>query len=101
MIHTVGKYKTFRIQFLDALITLPHHEKWANIVDVDFMYVMLSRVLSLEFRQRCWVQSRARFWLQLVGCAALLMDASNFGGPDRVGESGVEPRRSLRQMRAS
>jgi len=36
-----------------------------------------------------------------VGCAALLVDASNFGGPDGVGESGVEPRRSLRQMRES
>jgi len=32
---------------------------------------------------------------------ALLMDASNFGGPERVGESGVKPRRSLMQMRAS
>ena len=58
-------------------------------------------MLSSEFRQRCRVQSRARHWLQLVGCAALLMDALNFGGPDGVGESGVEPRRSLRQMRAS
>jgi len=38
---------------------------------------------------------------QLVGCAALLMDALNFGGPDGVGESGVKPRRSLRQTRAS
>jgi len=39
--------------------------------------------------------------VQLVGCTALLLDASNFGGPDGVGESGVEPRRSLRKMRAS
>ena len=59
------------------------------------------RVLSLEFRWRCRVQSCARRWLQLIGCATLLMVASNFGGPDRVGESGVRPRRSLRQMRAS
>ena len=58
-------------------------------------------LLSLEFRRRCWVQSRARCWLQLVGCTALLMDALNFGGPDGVGESGVEPRRSLRKVRAS
>jgi len=53
----------------------------------------LSRdLLSLEFGRRCRVRSRARRWLQLVGCAALLLDASNFGGPDGVGESGVEPR---------
>jgi len=38
-----------------------------------------------------------RRWLQLVGCATLLMDASDFGGPDGVGESRVEPRRSLRR----
>ena len=54
-------------------------------------------VLSSEFGRRCRVRSRARCWLQLVGCAALLLDASNFGGPDGVGESGVEPRRSLRR----
>jgi len=54
-------------------------------------------VLSSEFGRRYRVQSRARRWLQLVGCAALLLDASNFGGPDGVGESGVEPRRSLRR----
>jgi len=53
-------------------------------------------LLSLEFGWRCCVRSRARCWLQLIGCAALLMDASNFGGPDGVGESGVELRRSLR-----
>jgi len=58
-------------------------------------------VLSSEFGRRCQVQSRARHWLQLVGCTALLMDALNFRGPDGVGESGVEPRRSLRQTRAS
>jgi len=58
-------------------------------------------LLSSEFRWRYWVRSRVRHWLQLVGCAALLMDASNFGGPDRVGESGVELRRSLRKARAS
>ena len=56
-----------------------------------------SSLLSSEFRRRCRVQSRARCWLQLVGCAALLMDASNFRGPDGVGESGVKPRRSLRR----
>jgi len=28
------------------------------------------------------------------------MDASNFGGLDGVGESGVQPRRSLRKARA-
>ena len=54
-------------------------------------------MLSLEFGRRCRVRSHARRWLQLVGCAALLLDASNFGGPDGVGESGVEPRRSLRR----
>ena len=31
---------------------------------------------------------------------SLLMDALNFGGLDGVGESGVEPRRRLRQTRA-
>ena len=54
-------------------------------------------VLSSEFGRRRRVGSRARRWLQLVGCAALLLDASNFGGPDGVGESGVKPRRSLRR----
>jgi len=49
----------------------------------------------------CQVQSHARRWLQLVGCTALLMDASNFGGPDGVGESGVKPRRSLKKTRVS
>jgi len=34
---------------------------------------------------RCRVQSRARRWLQLMGCATLLMVASNFGVPDGVG----------------
>jgi len=58
-------------------------------------------VLSLDFRRRYQVRSRARHWLQLVGCTALLMDALNFGGLDGVGESGVEPRRSLRKARAS
>jgi len=61
----------------------------------------MCKVLSSEFGRRCRVQSRARRWLQLVGCAALLMDASNFGGPDGVGESGIELRRSLRKMGAS
>jgi len=28
-------------------------------------------MLSSEFRQRCQVQSRARHWLQLIGCTAL------------------------------
>ena len=55
-------------------------------------------LLSSEFGQRCRVRSHVRRWLQLVGCAALLLDASNFGGPDGVGESGVEPRRSLRRQ---
>ena len=58
-------------------------------------------MLSSEFGWRYRVRSRARRWLQLVGCATLLMDALNFGGPDEVGESGVEPRRSVRQMRLS
>ena len=58
-------------------------------------------MLSSEFGRRCQVQSHARRWLQLVGCTALLMDASNFGGPDGVGESGVEPRRSLIKARES
>ena len=58
-------------------------------------------LLSSEFRRRYRVRSRGRRWLQLVGCTTLLMDASNFGGPDGVGESGVEPRGSLRKMRAS
>jgi len=60
-----------------------------------------SLVLSLEFGRRCRVQSRVRRWLQLVGCAALFLDASNFGGPDGVGESGIELRRSLRKTRVS
>jgi len=63
--------------------------------------LLTNELLSSEFRRRCRVQSRARRWLQIVGCAALLLDASNFGGPDGVGESGIEPRRSLRKMRAS
>jgi len=54
-------------------------------------------LLSSEFGRRRRVRSHARCWLQLVGCAALLLDASNFRGPDGVGESGVEPRRSLRR----
>jgi len=54
-------------------------------------------LLSSEFGWRCRVRSRARCWLQLVGCAALLLDASNFGGLDGVGESGIELRRSLRR----
>ena len=35
------------------------------------------------------------------GLRRSLDDASNFGGPDGVGESGVKPRRSLRKARAS
>ena len=31
-----------------------------------------------DFGWRCWVQICVRCWLQLVGCTALLMDASNF-----------------------
>jgi len=58
----------------------------------------LELVLSSEFGRRCRVRSRARHWLQLVGCAALLLDALNFRGPDRVGESGIKPRRSLRRQ---
>jgi len=65
------------------------------------LFPHVSILLSSEFGRRCWVRSRARRWLQLVGCAALLMDASNFGGPDGVGVSGIEPRRSLRETRAS
>jgi len=42
----------------------------------------ITALLSSKFGQRCWVQSHARHWLKLVGCAALLMDASNFGGPE-------------------
>jgi len=56
-------------------------------------------MLSSEFGRRCHVRSCARRWLQLVGCATLLIDASNFGGLDGVGESRVELRRSLRQTR--
>jgi len=62
---------------------------------------VFGELLSSEFGRRCRVRSRARRWLQLVGCAALLLDASNFGGLDGVGESGIEPRRSLRKTRAS
>jgi len=72
--------------------------------DVTLSYPVLRflfLLLSSEFGRRCWVRSRARRWLQLVGCAALLLDASNFGGPDGVGESGIKPRRSLRKTRAS
>jgi len=58
-------------------------------------------LVKLKFGRRCRVRSRARRWLQLVGCVALLLDASNFGGPDGVGVSGIEPRRSLRKTRAS
>jgi len=58
-------------------------------------------MLSSEFRRRCRVRSHARCWLQLVGCAALLMDASIFGDPDGVGESGVsQEEASERQERA-
>jgi len=55
-------------------------------------------IVKLGVWTRCRVRSRVRRWLQLVGCTALLLDASNFGGPDGVGESGVEPRRSLRRQ---
>jgi len=76
--------------------SLDHHNR------IIICLVLKGRwLLSSEFGQRCQVQSRARCWLQLVGCATLLMDASNFGGPDGVRESGVEPRRSLRKARAS
>jgi len=61
------------------------------------IWELAEQMLSSEFGRRCRVRSRARRWLQLVGCAALLLDASNFGGPDGVGEYGVEPRRSLRR----
>jgi len=86
--------------FKDAFITAPVLTHWkpghSLIVETD-----ASNFLSSEFGQRCRVQSRARRWLQLVGCAALLMDALNLGGLDGVGESGVKLRRSLRQMRVS
>ena len=85
---------------------LEAHRPAAWIIDggmpCSAKHVALSwKLLSSEFGWRCWVQSRARRWLQLVGCAALLLDASNFGGPDGVGVSGIEPRRSLRKTRAS
>ena len=57
----------------------------------------IQHLLRSEFGWRCRVRSRARRWLQLVGCATLLMDASNFRGPDGVGESRVKPRISLRR----
>ena len=56
------------------------------------LYIPPHHLLSSEYGWRCRVRSCARHWLQLVGCIALLMDASNFGGPDGVGESRVEPR---------
>ena len=65
------------------------------------LYIPPHRLLSSEFGWRCQVQSCARRWLQLVGCVTLLMDASNFRGPDGVGESRVELRRSLRKTRVS
>ena len=81
-----------------------HSPRDPNAMDIDRLTTedrelcMKERLLSSEFGRRCRVRSRARRWLQLVGCAALLMDASNFGGPDGVRESGVEPRRSLRRQ---
>jgi len=74
---------------------------WLSCKQDNFSNQVSMLVLSSEFGQRCRVQGRARHWLQLVGCAALLMDASNFGGPDGVGESGVKLRRSLRKTRTS
>jgi len=71
--------------------------KLKNRLNQEIVSLQLALVLSSEFGQRHRVRSHARRWLQLVGCAALLLDASNFGGPDGVGESGVEPRRSLRR----
>jgi len=69
---------------------------------------MMKRVIILRLHKvtvklggRCWVQSRARCWLQLMGCTTLLMVALNFGVLDRVGESRVRLRRSLRQTRVS
>jgi len=79
------------------------HQKWSVTVERNVVFkenevqTLENFMLSSEFGWRGRVQSRARRWLQLVGCAALLLDASNFGGPDGVGESGVEPRRSLRR----
>jgi len=82
-----------------------HSEDYCNTIFVPGAPAMICRwcglLLSSEFGRRCRVRSRARHWLQLVSCAALLLDALNFGGPDGVGESGVELRRSLRKTRAS
>ena len=64
--------------------------------EVEFEYTV-----KLVIRMEMSGPKSCEVWLQLVGCAALLMEALNFGGPDRVGESGVEPRRSLRKTRAS
>jgi len=63
--------------------------------------LLQSPLLSLEFGWRYQVWSHARHWLQFIDCATLLMVALNFGGLDGVGESGVRPRRSLKQTRAS
>ena len=87
------------------VMSLGHHKdlrgftsaSFGTIRNTSLLVICSFYLLSSEFRRRCQVRSRARRWLQLVGCAALLLDASNSGGPDGVGESGVEPRRSLRR----
>ena len=85
----------------DSDLTSQERSQSLKLYLAEINLIETNLLLSSEFGQRCRVRSRARRWLQLVGCAALLLDASNFGGPDGVGESGIEPRRSLRKTRAS
>jgi len=97
---TCQSYSTLNswVSFVD-MHHFPFEPTTENSILFHCLYV--ASLLSSEFGRRCWVRSHARRWLQLVGCAALLLDASNFGGSDGVGESRIEPRRSLRKTRAS
>jgi len=71
-------------------------DRLLTIVQATYVRMEMSGPKSCEA-----LVSTCRLRRSLDGCLALLMDASNFGGPDGVGESGIEPRRSLRETRAS
>jgi len=83
-------------QIQNAIAAMPSGRP-SDMVSTDWY----TAAVKLGIGIGCRVRSRVRRWLQLVGCAALLMDALNFGDPDGVGESRVELRRSLRKTRVS
>jgi len=90
-----ARYSVAALKFLPSPCSALCSQRY---IDGHFAFSLMADIVKLG--QRCQVQSRVRRWLQLIGCTTLLMVASNFRGPGRVGESGVGPRRSLRQTRA-